>query len=286
MAVKKIVVPIRGDGKGEGVLSHAAAIARRHSAHVEAVHCRARPTDMIPYGVVVPHVLREQIRKQAEALANEEEASLRQKFIELLARLGLEMVECGVPAYDRPTASWCEEAGKMMDVIRVHGRLADIVAVAKPDRDRNLGVNTLKAAIFQTGRPVLVCPPGPAPDVLGARIAIAWNGSMQATRSVGLAMPLLREAEEVTILDGGAEHEAMGGEAFRRYLEVHGVPARIRRIDARDNPGLVLLAESAKAGADLLVMGAYSHSREHEVIFGGATQHVVDNLQTPVLMTH
>jgi hypothetical protein len=76
MSIAKILVPVRGDGKGENVLAHAAAIARRHNAHIEAVHYRARPKDLIPHGGAVPPALREQLEAQAVELANAEEASL------------------------------------------------------------------------------------------------------------------------------------------------------------------------------------------------------------------
>ncbi|MHA1528407.1 MAG: universal stress protein [Alphaproteobacteria bacterium] len=287
MSIAKILVPVRGDGKGENVLAHAAAVARRHNAHVEAVHCRARPKDMIPYGVVVPTILREQIEAQAVELANAEEASLEARFREAMGRLGLELIESGTPPRDRPSASWREAQGKQMDVIKRHGRLADLVAVAKPDRDRNLGVNTLKAALFNTGRPVLVCPPADtAPQVLGERVAIAWNGSTEAARAVALALPLIQAANEIVVLDGGAGDHGASGDELLRYLEIRGVEARHEPIAGGDNPGRAILAAAAAAGADLLVMGAYSHSREHESVFGGATQHVVDRTTMPVVLVH
>jgi nucleotide-binding universal stress UspA family protein len=287
MSIAKILVPVRGDGKGDNVLAHAAAVARRHNAHIEAVHCRARPQDMIPAGVAVPQALREQLEAQAVALANAEEASLRERFRDRLARLGLDLIETGIPPRDRPSAGWCEEQGKQMDVIKRHGRLADLVAVAKPDRDRNLGVNTLKAALFSTGRPVLVCPPADrAPQVLGARIAIAWNGAMEAARAVALALPLIQAADEIIVLDGGTGDHGAGGDELLRYLEIRGVKARREPVSGGDNPGAAILAAAAAVGADLLVMGAYSHSREHESVFGGATQHVVDRTTMPVVMVH
>lgn len=287
MSIAKILVPVRGDGKGENVLAHAAAIARKHNAHIEAVHCRARPQDMIPSGVAVPPALRKQLEAQMVELANAEEASLQEKFRAWLARLGLDLVETGIPPRDRPSAGWCEEQGKQMDVIKRHGRLADLVAVAKPDRDRNLGVNTLKAALFSTGRPVLICPPAEtAPQVLGERIAIAWNGSAEASRAVALALPLIQAADEIIVLDGGTGDHGASGDEFMRYLEIRGVKARREPVSGGDNPGRAILAAAAAAGADLLVMGAYSHSREHESVFGGATQHVVDRTTMPVIMVH
>ena len=287
MSIAKILVPVRGDGKGENVLAHAAAIARRHNAHIEVVHCRARPQDMIPYGVALPPALREQLEAQMVELANAEEASLKEKFQARLARLGLELIASGIPPRDRPSAGWCEEQGKQMDVIKRHGRLADLVAVAKPDRDRNLGVNTLKAALFSTGRPVLVCPPADtAPQVLGERIAIAWNGSTEAARAVALALPLIQAADEIIVLDGGTGDHGASGDELLRYLEIRGVKARREPVSGGDNPGRAILAAAAAAGADLLVMGAYSHSHEHESVFGGATQYVVDQTGMPVVMVH
>jgi nucleotide-binding universal stress UspA family protein len=288
MSIAKILVPVRGDGKGENVLAHAAAIARRNNAHIEAVHCRARPKDLIPHGVFVPPSLRAQLEQQAVELANAEEASLQEQFVELMRRLQIEVVEGAVPPRDRPTAGWFEEQSRQMDVIKSHGRLADLVAVAKPDRDRNLGVNTLRAALFNTGRPVLICPPAEAPpDTLGERIAIAWNGSMEASRAVALALPLIQEAREIVVLDGGIGDHGATGEELMRYLAIRGVSARCEPIHAEEHPGATILAAAAGvARADLLIMGAYSHSREHETIFGGATQYVVDHTAMPVVMVH
>lgn len=287
MSIAKILVPVRGDGKGENVLAHAAAVARKHNAHIEVVHCRARPVDMIPVGVAVPRALHAQIEAQAIELANAEQASLQALFQELMERLGLELVEAGIPPRDRPSAGWCEEQGKQMDVIKRHGRLADLVAVAKPDRDRNLGTNTLKAALFNTGRPVLVCPPAEtSAQMLGERIAIAWNGSTEAARAVALALPLIQAADEIIVLDGGTGDHGATGDELMRYLEIRGVKARREPVSGGDNPGKAILADAEAAGADLLVMGAYSHSREYESVFGGATQYIVDRAGMPVVMVH
>lgn len=288
MSIAKILVPVRGDGKGENVLAHAAAVARRHNSHIEAVHCRARPDDLIPYGVVVTRGLREQIARHAKEVGDAEEASLRKLFDALMNRFGLEIVPEGtVPPRDHATARWWEEDGRQIDVIKSHGRLADLVAVAKPDRDRGLGFNTLNAGLFNTGRPVLVCPPADkAPEVLGKRIAIAWNGSTEAARAVALALPLIQAADEVVILDGGVGDHGASGDELLGYLEIRGVSARRQPIEGGDNPGRAILAAAKQAGADLLVMGAYSRSRELEAVFGGATQHVIDRCTIPVVMVH
>ncbi|MEM8598123.1 MAG: universal stress protein, partial [Pseudomonadota bacterium] len=282
-----ILVPVRGDDKGPGVLAHALAMARRFGAHIDLLHCRARPVDFMPIGVNLPRALREQIRGSASQLSKEEGAALQASLMGIVAEQGIEQIphEAVAPT-DHPTASWFAADGKMADVIRAHGRLADIVAVAKPDRDRNLGVNSLRAALFQTARPVLLCPPDePAADFL-SHIAIAWNGALEATRAVALAQPILRRADRVTVLDGGAEYDAIGGEALLRYLSAHGVQAERKVINAGDSPGRAVLEGAQASGAGMLLCGAYGHSHEHETIFGGATQTIVDMTAMPVMMLH
>lgn len=284
--IGKIVIPVRGDGKGNNVLAHAAAIARRFAAHIVVTHCRARPEDLMPFGVPIPAFLREQLTKQAVEVADQEEQGLRNEFEQLAGALGLAIT--GGPDGSGPSASWIEEPGRQVDIIKRHGRLADLIAVAKPDRDRNLGANTLKSALFHTGRPVMMCPPSETPPtVLGERIAIAWNGSTEASRAVALTMSLIEKASEVTILTAGKDdvHGATSDDLVA-YLAIRGVKAGIEQFTPKRKIGEALLEQSAEAGADLMIMGAYGDSHEHETIFGGNTQIVVDTATVPVILVH
>ena len=112
------------------------------------------------------------------------------------------------PSENNGSVSWIEEAGRQVDVIKRHGRLADLIAVAQPDVDGNLGSNTLKAALFHTGRPVMMCPPSDGvPDTLGENVTIAWNGSMESSRAVAMTHSLLLAAKTVTILAAHVRYE-------------------------------------------------------------------------------
>lgn len=280
MTIRKIVIPVRGDGKGENVLAHAAALARRYGAHVEALHCRPRAEDLMPYGVPIPAFLRKQIQDSAGGVADEEERKLHEEFTELLGPLGLS--EEG----DSASAYWREAKGKQVDVIKAHGRLADIIVVAKPDRDRNLGANTLKSALFNTGRPVMMCPPRPDhPEHLCRHVTIAWNGSTEAARAVALTEDIIEAADEVTVLTGGEEIHGATSEDLLGYLKVRGVEARLERFKP-ENIAKTLLDRSAALGADTLIMGAYGDSHERETVFGGNTQTVVDSARMPVILVH
>lgn len=283
--IRKILVPVRGDGKGDNVLTHAAAIARRFEAHVVIAHCRARPEDLMPYGVPIPGYLKRQIIEQTTGVSEQEAEGLVAEAHALAAKLGLDMSVA--PSEPGATASFVEERGRQVEVIRRHGRLADLICVAKPDVDRNLGTNTLKAALFHTGRPVLMCPPADrVPDDMGSHIAIAWNGSTEAARAVALSLGLIEAASKVTVLTGGQQIDGASAEDLVEYLAIRNINASIERFTPSRRVGTDLLKLYDNVGASLLVMGAYSQSHETETIFGGNTQTIVDRAEKPVVLVH
>lgn len=283
--IRKILVPVRGDGKGDNVLVHAAALARRFKAHITIIHCRARAEDWMPYGVPIPTFLKKQLLERAAEVANREEEEMLGELRVLVETLGLDLG--GLPAGQTPTASWVEEPGRQVDVIRRHGRLADLICVAKPDVDRNLGANTLNAALFHTGRPVMMCPPTDVvTDALGSHVAIAWNGSTQAARAVALSLDLIEGADRITILTAGEEVYGAKADDLVEYLAIRNLSATIQRFKKGRSVGTDLLRNCAEIGADLMIMGAYSESHEKQTLLGGNSQTIVDKATMPVIMVH
>lgn len=281
----RILVPVRGDGMGETVLAHAASLAHRHRAHIVVAHCRARPEDMMPQGLSLPSFARANIIAQAAELANHEETAQREALHKMAGVLDL--TETDRPDGSHASVQFIEEFGRMADVIKHNGRLADLIVVAKPDHDRNLGSNALKSGLFQTGRPILMCQPHAAVDPkFGAHVAVAWNGSLEAARTVALTLDLASAADKVTVLTAGpGEHHAATPEELLDYYRLRGITAEVHRFEAR-NPGLALLDKTVEVGASLLIMGAYGQSHERETLFGGNTQSVVDKANIPVVMGH
>ena len=281
--IHSIVVPVRGDGKGDNVFAHAAILAARFNAHIKVAHCRPRAEDMMPYGVAIPAQLRKLVLSQSADVADQVEKGMRGELEALAKKLGITISEKAL--IGKPSASWVEEQGRQVDVIKRHGRIADLICVAKPDVDRNLGANTLKAALFNTGRPVMMCPPvQPANNVLCDSVAIGWNGS--ASRAVGLSMGIIEKASKVTILSAGTEINGAESESLASYFETRGIAASVQRFEAKRKIGKELLKQAEQANADTLIMGAYSDSHEKETIFGGNTQFVVDNSDMPVVFVH
>lgn len=286
--MRNILVPVRGDGKGEGVLDHALAVACRFNAHITVVHCRPRPEDMLPFGVYAPTSFRRQITTSATALADEEEGRVKELFQDYCRRHELVVVDNALAApKDRPSASWSEATGKQAAVVAVRGRLADLIAVAQPDPKLDLGRNTLEAALLETGKLVLLCPPGEVASV-GRHVAIGWDGYTEAARAVAAAIPVLVAADQVTVLsaDTGAAVE-LGPQDLQAYLARHDARADVRTFRARATEvAQGLLAAATEVGADAVLIGAYGHSRRRELVMGGVTQYIIDHTDLPVLMIH
>lgn len=283
--IKKIVVPVRGDGKGDNVLRHAAVLAHRFDAHIDVSHVRAGAEDMIPFGVAVPEILKRQIISTSQSQADEREQQLKYELHVLSQELNL--TETDRPDGSKATVWFTEEHGRQVDMISNLGRLADLIVVPQPDKAARLGANTLRAAIFFSGRPVMMCPDQAAPETIGARIAIGWNGSIEASRAMRMSMPLIRMAEGVSILTTGDTdvHRASASD-LQQLLNMHGVANTIVQIENRGVIGDRLLEASDSENADLLVMGAYHEGYARQEIFGGNAQTVVDNAQIPVIMAH
>ncbi len=282
--IKSILVPVRGDGMVSTVLAHAAELAKQHDARVNVVHCRAQPKDLVPQGLALPDFARKTVMDQAVELANRQEDHLRGILQKLAAEYGL---KDGEAEDGTVTCTFTEVLGRMADVVKHTGRLADVIVMPKPQRERNVGQSSLKSALYGAGRPVLICPGQLRPDATFAQhVAIGWNGSLPAARAVASSLDIIHAAQRVTILSGGkGQPHGPSAEELVDYYALRGIEAELVRFDAKD-PAKALLETCDKIGASLLVIGAYSHSHESEILFGGNTERIVDHTEMPVLMAH
>jgi nucleotide-binding universal stress UspA family protein len=144
---------------------------------------------------------------------------------------------------------------------------------------------TFEAALFESGRPVLVVPQRVG-QTLGDNIVIAWNGSTETARTVALAMPILKKAQRITVVsvDGGMV-PGPSGPQLALALATAGLSAEHKHVtDRQRSAGEVILATAASLGADFLVKGAYTQSRLRQMIFGGQTRHILAEANLPVLL--
>lgn len=187
--------------------------------------------------------------------------------------------------------------------ISLLARYADLVVISQynaKDKSPSVMRDFPAYVLLHSGRPVLIVPYAPplpllAPPAGARNVLISWNASKEASRAVSAALPLLQRAGQVhvAIFDAqvhAAEHGEQPGAELLHYLARHGVEARLHLLDGggvrRGDIGEALLSRAADLSADLLVMGAYGHSRLRETILGGVTRTVLQSMTIPVLMAH
>lgn len=180
------------------------------------------------------------------------------------------------------------------ETVMDHSRAADLVMASQRQRGVDFAsmLDVPERLAIEGGRPVLVVPHSGRFATFGKRVTVAWNGRREAARAVFDALPLLQAADTVRILWVNPQNEwhASGDlptAEIAASLARHGVKCEAGTAVARElNVGDTLLSGLTDDGSDLLVMGAYGHSRLREFVFGGATQHILDHMTVPVLMSH
>lgn len=287
MIFRAILVPADGTDEANRCLDMGFRMGKRLESHVEALHVRSDPKDTVPLlGEGMSVAMIEDMMEIAEKEGVTRSGLARRAFEDGVAKYGATVVD--KPGGSGFTARWTEEVGREDDGVAAHGRLTDLVVVARPTAESDVSTNlTLNAALFETGRPVLVVPPGEVADP-GKRIVISWNGSAQSARAVASALPLLKAAEAVTAftVDSGRTSGERAPE-LASYLAWHGIQAKAQTLSGPPaTVGAKLMEDLKTEQADLLVMGAYTHSRMRQLILGGVTRHVLEQAAVPVLMAH
>ncbi len=280
MPIKTILVPDDGSEAALPALEAAFLVGRDLGAHVGVLHIGADPKDAVTLiGEGMSGAIVDEMIGLAERDIAERAAKSRAAFDELASRYAVGGAS---------PADWSEVTGPGDEVTARKGRLADLIVVGRPTaRSEASQMMVLNAALFETGRPVLVTPPR-VPVTIGRKVAISWNGSAEAARAVGAAMDLISKAQGVTILTAESTRTSMAvAPELAAYLSRHGITAETRAFSPGDRPvGGGLLKECSSLGADLLVMGAYTHSRMRQLILGGVTRHVLEHAEVPLFMAH
>lgn len=282
--MKSILAVPGGDG-GQSVYETALLVARRFNAHVVGLGAGTTAPVVIPWGemgVAVPveadRVLEQEDKERREAAKAGFEAFMRERSVQMGS---------AQPSAPGVTAEWREEQGQQNAVVGSLGRVFDLIVVERPDKLVSLAEATLEDALFESGRPVLMAPPKVGATI-GERVMIAWNGSSETARTIGFANPFLKQTKELQVISvEGGMTPGPSGDELARALTKSGVTASARHVDARGRTaGEVFCAEAVEMKADLMIKGAYTQSRLRQMIFGGATRHIIMNAEMPVLFAH
>ncbi len=286
MTIKIIMTPLNGAEGGEASLETALHVGKHLGAHVEAFHVTPDSGDSVAYFVEgMTSAMIQSIMDAVDKEGGNRAARAKRQFDDACQRIGVKVTP--VRSSGGFSASFVSSTGHEDDLIARRGRLSDLIVAGRREDDDGGARSILEISLLETGRPVLVAPPR-AVNGFGRVVGVAWNGSAEAARAIGAGLPFLREADEVIILvvpEGARSGPPV--DDLITYLACHGVSATARHIEPSDQGvGKEILSQTEAAGIDLLVMGAYTHSRLRHLIFGGATSDVLDHTNIPVLMAH
>lgn len=274
MAYKSIVVHLGADQRTGVRTRLAVVLAQRFDAHLQGVF--TLPPLIVPMGFGSPAPMIDHAAIEARRRAMEEVGDRTcRDFLRLAEAEG---VQAEAETVDGDPGS------RLADV----ARYADLALLGQSEEE---GLGALarqlpEQVVLASGHGVLVVPYAGRFDDVGRRVVVAWNDSREAARATSEAMPLLASAEAVSVLEmDPPDGDGAGGRALAHSLARHGVRAEARHtVTAGVAAGEILLSTVAEIGADLLVMGAYGHSRLRELALGGVTRSVLAHMTVPVLM--
>ncbi|HEY7578192.1 MAG TPA: universal stress protein [Acetobacteraceae bacterium] len=282
MALKDLLVHVDTTPRSATRTELAARLAIQHNAHLTGLHVIDIPSANYFYGAAMPFVPTnpEEIVDRIRAEAVEAARPIEAAFRECLRRNGIE-------------GEWRMVEGSPPATVALHARYADLAIVGQPNRDEPRDADAVTVTTIMTsGRPVLAVPfAGDFPTV-GERVLVAWNASREAARALNDALPLLLNAKQVTVLAinpqrGVGGHGDVPAADIALHLARQGLKTEAAHTVAKDiADGEALLSYAADIGADLIVAGAYGHSRAREMVFGGVTRTLIAEMTAPVLFSH
>ena len=279
MALKNLLVHVDDTKACAARVRAAIDLAIAHEAHLSGVYVISDPSPATFAGGYLPpetlEVLQQGARERAEAaLARFTDAAKRNQ-ISFETRI------------DRVLYT------AVADALATHARYADVAILGQADPDDGGGPRDLPEEVtLASGRPSLVIPYiGPA-ATLGQRVTVAWDASREAARAVNDALPILERAQAVGVVTVNPGETPFGhgeqpGADIALHLARHGIKVEVQRIESREiDVANIILSHIADQSSDLLVMGAYGHSRLRELVLGGVTRTILRDMTVPVFMAH
>jgi nucleotide-binding universal stress UspA family protein len=285
MTIKTILASLRGDAMDTNCLAVAGSLAHRCHAHIVALHTESDPMDVLASAMydVGGTTFTEDLVKTLQAQNDARRDVVKRHFSEW-------RTSAGIPEATKPGETPNQSVELILKVdsgsktMRDRALAADLVVLglaSGKDDDNNLN---LEVALIDAGRPVIALPADGLPSSADAPIAIAWNGSAESARALSASFPLIRDASRVVLLHAG--REPGGLDEIVSYLAWHDIAATAEELGGKDDPEVLIARKVVDLGASMLVMGAYTHSRAREFVFGGVTRRMLQEARVPLFLAH
>ncbi len=281
--IKSILLVFDGFQEELNALNAALALAKKHDAAVTVLHISEEVTgSSLVYDGIAIAALAESIERENKVRLDQ----ARRHIISYADRHHLSLYSADTKQ-QHASVTFIHKTGLAEHFISEEGRLHDIIVVAGHPDFRELAIS----ALFTTGRPVIIMPrleEGAIKDWHNEVAVCAWKDTVEASKAIAGALPLLQKAKSVYVLAlNSSDKDKDGLERLQKYLTAHGVFAEVVSCTCNANAaGKELLDQADRLKADFIVMGAYGHSRLREFIFGGLTKFMLANSDKPLLMAH
>ncbi len=277
MTYKDILVHIDNLAPCKARLASAIGLAKAFDARLTGLFVRAKPY----------------IPQYAEAQISPDILEAQARDLERIAAEAGKAFKAATKSSGVKT-EWRSIEGEATDVIGVQARYFDLVVLGQGNPQDILmpGDRDMPDHVIMTcGRPTLVVPFVGRYPVIGRNVMVAWDASATASRAVHDAMPFLMSAKSIIVMVINPMTATRGigdlpGADMAAHLARHGVKAEADHVQCDLEPGDMLLSRAADKGADLIVMGGYGHARWREIVLGGVTDHILNHMTVPVLMSH
>ncbi len=287
MTLRTVLTMLEGADRDVIDLEAAKHLVANFGCHINLLHVRRDGLSAMPMvgeglSADLIEIVQAQVEKEEQGIADKCQAAFKQWLAD--NRIS-ETATPSAPASS--SARLIDVTGQSGTEVARFGKLADLTLLRAPSiEDGDLSA-AAEAAIYDTGKPVLFSPRRALPS-LGKRVSVFWNDTVEASRAATAALPFLKKADAVQVI--AVDDESFDPQAVRDFaasLAWHGVSAdAVLLTPDHRSAGEALLDAAAEFNSDLVVMGAFSHSRLREMIMGGVTRHILQVAGRPVLMMH
>jgi nucleotide-binding universal stress UspA family protein len=270
----RILLPITRHGTTEACAEAAFCLAERFGASLEVLHPCAAPAERLPYATELSPVYFEEL------------IDVGRKQVALERRQAQQWLGKAARSHPKVHAELLAVEDLVAPSVSMRAKVADLTVLPCIAEDEDgFWPSARDAALFHSGRPVLVTPKG-VEGAVGETVVIAWKDSVEAVRAVAAAGPFLAKAKRIKLVSVAERGQDESAAAMADYLTKAGLHVELVKLAGSSGEAGEILLEAATGKGVLLVMGAYGHWRWREWVFGGATDCVLRNTAVPVLMMH
>ena len=281
---KLILMPLSTSGHVTERLKGGLAVAKYFNAHLDVFHTHLDPKRFLPTGQLgLPSKLVKELDSVAGRFASTESANLKSEFINLCADQKVIYTDTSTTHLTHPSAAWHINLGLRSEIIAEQGKVADLIII--PQSKSGKSTSTFEASVMRSGKPILLVPRQMTNFDIKT-VVIGWNASTEVSRALTYSLPLLKQATKVVICTSASSADKMpNGHEVVKYLAQHDIKSEFVTFNnGRQSTAKAFMSVAQMHNADLVVMGAFTHRRIHEQIFGGMTNHMLANTTLPIFM--